>query len=96
MKATTTVNTLYNRIQLKKLKINKYQTKQLGQYVKDLYVSKYHELPKKTVINLVSQKGDSLIRTVAIYPDEFLPAMDRVIAAYAQKLQKAETQNQIK
>jgi hypothetical protein len=83
-------NTLFNRIQHLKAKINKYETKQLGQKVKDLYVSKYHKLPDKIAITLKSKTGEDLIRLVAVYPSEFTKDMDVLIKQYViRRNQKA-------
>ena len=83
----TQPNTLFNRINFLKKKINKFQSKQLGQLVKDLYLNRYNKLPEKIVINLTSKDTQaSLTRIVAVYPDEFVPDMDRLIIGYAVKL----------
>jgi len=75
-----------------KVKINKYETKQLGQLVKDAYVSRYYKLPPKIAIPLKSKDGEDLIRTVAVYPDEFVSVMDREIKDYVHKRDRRSRQ----
>lgn len=82
-------NTLFNRIIFLNLKLNKYQTKQLGQIVKNLYFEQYNVLPDKTVIDLKDRKGEYITRLVAYYPSEFVIHMDRVISKYAKEQETA-------
>lgn len=60
--------------------------------MKDLYQSRYGKLPDKIAIQLISQKGEELLRTVAVYPKSFTPQMDEVIHQYMKKLKRAEEQ----
>ena len=82
-------NTLFNRLTFLKLKLNKYQTKQLGQLVKNLYFEQYKKLPDKTVIDLVDRNNNSITRLVACYPSEFVHYMDKLIIKYAKEQEAA-------
>ena len=86
---TATANTLFNRITSLNKKLNKFQTKQLGQFVKDLYLKEYKTLPEKTVIHLKTKAGEPTARLVAVYPDKFVPSIDKLILKYAAKQEKA-------
>lgn len=82
MLQNTLQNTLFNRIISLKIKLNKFQTKQLGQVVKDKYLLIYNKLPQKITINLKSKTGDNITRLVSVYPNEFVPEIDKLITNY--------------
>lgn len=86
----TTVNTLFNRVTIiNQSKLTKQQAVQLGQLVKNKYLEVYKELPKKIAITIPSKTATVMIRTVAVYPDEFVNTMDVIIKHYMTEQRKA-------
>lgn len=79
-------NTLFNRVNYLRCKINRFYMKKLGQLVKDAYVEKFNLLPNKISLTMINKLNQPVVRSIAVYPDEFLPTMDKIILNYARTI----------
>lgn len=81
---------MFNRITvINQGKLTKEQAVSLGQKVKDKYMELYKKLPEKVAVSIPSKTATVMIRTVAVYPDEFVPHMDAIIKNYITSQRKA-------
>ena len=77
--------TLFNRVNYLSARIPKQQMKDLGQLVRAAYFKKSNIAPTKLSLSVINEKGATVIRNVAVYPDEFLLTMDVLITNFAKQ-----------
>lgn len=77
-------NSLFNRVNFLKANIKKYNMKNVGQLIRKAYKAQTGLDPEKISLMVDNAKGESTLRSIAVYPDSFLPELDKIILTYAQ------------
>lgn len=77
-------NTLFNRVNFLKIKINEFNMKNVGQLIRKAYFIKTGKNPEKISFMVNNAAGQSTKRDIAVYPDSFLQELDSIIINYAQ------------
>ncbi len=78
------LNTLFNRVAILNVRIDKLKMKDVGQLLRKAYQEATGKAPEKIALSVQLTKHKTGIRNFAVYPVHFIPTMDLIITDYAK------------